>query len=599
MGGGGAVGAARRGSAPRTTDVLVTGGGIAGLTTALFLAGQGVDCLILDDERARDASRPPRVIGLHPRAMELLRSLGLEPEIRALPTTRALAGNSGIVHGRSLAAAQDGQLAEKYVMDVRTPLGALSPTGWCLCDEGELTELLRERAERLGVVLRDSGALLGFEQAPGDGQGGEEGGEEVTVLVQDLASRACGAGRTVGARYLVEAGGSAGPVREALGIPFEGETLGRYVTVRFTADLTEQLGERRFVMCYTAAAGARGAALMPLDNAADWLLHVRCGDADTDTAGADTEGADSGASAYDTGRCVELVRAATGVPGLRPEIVSVTPWTGEARIAGRYREGRVFLVGDAAHAMPPSGGLDVGTGIVDAHNLAWKLAAVLTGWAGAELLDSYDEERRPVGAVTVEQAALRSADRSRLRGGTEATDSDPAPADSGPVDPGPVDPGLVEDPHVWFSARYRSSALTPWDVGTLPGEGSWAAENDGCPGNRAPHLTLRRGGSELSVLDLFGHALVLLTGPDNKPWREAARVVAADLGVPISVYAIGTDLVDVDDRWPELYRVTAQGAVLVRPDGVVAWRSGEAPVFTTNTLRRLTKRILRLDERQR
>jgi putative polyketide hydroxylase len=534
--------------------VLVAGSGPAGLATALFLAEQGVDCYLLGGQRER--VRPPRILGVHPRAMELLRSLGVEAEIRDLPSARALAGNSGIISAESLAGHELGSLDAKYVMDVATDLGALSPTSWCLCDEAELEGVLRERAERLGVRLRPEAELASFDR---DGWG-DDG---ISAVVRDLAS---GDEHRIRACCLVDAGGSDGAVRERLDIGFEGQTLGHFVTVRFTADLTGELRGRRFIMAYVDNPGVRG-SLMPLDNGSDWLLHVRH-DPEREPAESFTEE-----------RCAELVRAATGVPGLQPRIESVSPWAGEAGVAERFREGQVFLVGDAAHVMPPSGGFDAGTGIIDAHNLAWKLVAVLDGWAHPDLLDSYDEERRPVCAATVEQAVLRAKDRARLL----------------TAYPDPEDPELVQDPLVWLSARYRSSAVMPWDEGSLPGYGLWAAENDGRPGSRAPHLRLRHGGTEISVHDLFGRSMVLLTGPDNQPWQEAARSVAAELGTPVQVYGVGTDLEDLDDRWPELYGVTAQGAVLVRPDGVVAWRCTEAPIFTRTVLRGMTKRVLRLD----
>ncbi|MGX1130294.1 putative polyketide hydroxylase [Streptomyces glaucescens] len=540
----------------RNTDVLVVGGGLAGLSAAVFLAQQGVDCLLI--ERQPELSGHPRARGVHPRAMELMRAAGVEDEIRAMPSARTLARNSGVIAARSLAGPELGALDEKYVMDVGADVGTLSPTGWCLCHQGELEDVLRGRAERLGVALRFHSELLSFTQ---DGPAGEE----ITARVRD---RVTGAERTVKARYLVAADGAHSGIRDSLGIPFEGEALGHYVNVHFRADLTEQLAGRRFLMCYTFNEQVRG-ALMPLDNATEWLLHIAYDPAVTDLA------------SYTEERCAELVRAAVGVPDLSPRILSVSPWEGAARTAERFRDGRVFLVGDAAHVMPPSGGFGSSTGIQDAHNLAWKLAAVLDGWAGPELLGSYDEERRPISVATVEQAVLRSQDRPRL-------------ADE-PGERQPAHPGIVEDPLVWLSWRYRSSAVTSWDEGILPGYGVWSAENDGRPGSRAPHLRLRRGGAELSVLDLFGSRPVLLTGPDNRAWREAAPAVSHELGVPLEVYGIGAELTDVEDRWPERYGVTAQGAVLVRPDGVVAWRCADAPVFARNTLRAVVTRLLGRD----
>ncbi|MFJ1974897.1 FAD-dependent monooxygenase [Streptomyces sp. NPDC087903] len=541
-------------SALRNTDVLVAGSGPAGLAAALFLAEQGVDCYLLEGRRER--VRPPRILGVHPRAMELLRSLGVEEAIRALPSARALARNSGVIAAESLAGHELGALDAKYVVDVDTDLSALSPTTWCLCDEAELEQALRERAERMGVRLRPDSELVSFDR---DGWG-DDG---ISAVVRD---RATGDEHRIRACCLVDAGGTGGLVRERLGIAFEGQTLGHFVTVRFTADLTGELRGRRFIMAYVDNPGVRG-SLMPLDNRSDWLLHVRH-DPELEPAESFTEE-----------RCADLVRAATGVPGLQPRIESVSPWAGEAKVAERFRSGQVFLAGDAAHVMPPSGGFDAGTGIIDAHNLAWKLVAVLDGWAHPDLLDSYDEERRPVCAATVEQAVLRARDRARLLAAY----------------PDPADPELVQDPLIWLAARYRSSAVMPWDEGTLPGYGLWAAENDGRPGSRAPHLRVRHGGAEISVHDLFGRSMVLLTGPDNRPWQEAVRSIGAELGTPVQLYGVGSDLEDLDDRWPELYGVTAQGAVLVRPDGVVAWRCTDAPIFTRTVLRAMTKRVLRLD----
>ncbi|KUO20121.1 hypothetical protein AQJ91_16160 [Streptomyces dysideae] len=540
----------------RNTDVLVVGGGLAGLSTAVFLAQQGVDCLLI--ERRTELSGHPRSRGVHPRAMELMRSAGVEDELRSMPSARLLADNSGVIAAQSLAGPELGVLDEKYVMDVTADVGPLSPTGWCLCHQGELEDVLRGRAERLGVALRFSTELLSFEQ---DGPAGEE----VTAHVRDGVT---GTERTLKARYLVAADGAHSGIRQALGVPFAGEVLGHYANVHFAADLTEQLAGRRFLLCYTFNEQVRG-ALMPLDNASDWLLHVAYDPAETDL------------ESFTEERCAELVRAATGVAGLSPRIRSVSPWEGAARTAARFRDGRVFLVGDAAHVMPPSGGFGSSTGIQDAHNLAWKLSAVLDGWAGETLLDSYDEERRPICEATVEQAALRSGDRPRLL--------------DEPGERPPVHPGIVEDALVWLSWRYRSSAVASWDEGVLPGYGVWSAENDGRPGSRAPHLRLRKGGAELSALDLFGTRPVLLTGPDNRAWREAARALSHELGVPLALYGVGAELTDVDDRWPELYGVTAQGAVLVRPDGVVAWRCAEAPVFARNTLRAVLTRLFGRD----
>ncbi|MFE9253821.1 FAD-dependent oxidoreductase [Streptomyces sp. NPDC006879] len=534
----------------RAADVLIVGGGLAGLSAAVFLAQQGVDCLLV--ERRPGLSGRPRARGVNPRAMELMRSAGVEREVRATPSARLLAEHSGVIAARALAGPQLATLDEKYVMDVGVDIGLRSPTRWALCHQGELEEVLRARAEHLGAGLCFHTELLHFEQSRGRDVGG------VTARVRD---RSTGTEHTVAARYLIGADGARSGVREALGIPFEGEVLGHYLNVHFRADLTEQLAGRRFLMCYTANEGVRG-ALLPLDDGHEWLLHTAYDPAREPVA------------SFTGQRCADLVRAASGVPALRPEIVSVSPWQGAARTAERFGTSRTFLVGDAAHVMPPSGGFGSSTGIQDAHNLAWKMAAVLDGWADAALLGSYDEERRPVCAATVEQAVLRSRDRVRLVGGAAQ----------------PPDPGLVEDSLVWLSWRYRSGAVTTAQE-AVPDHAVWSGTDDARPGCRAPHLRLLHEGREISALDLFRDRPVLLTGPDNEPWTSVARVVGRELGVPLGVYGVGVELKDLDDRWPELYGVTSSGAVLVRPDGVVAWRCAEPTEFPRNTLRSALERL--------
>lgn len=514
------------------TPVLVAGAGLAGLSTALFLSWHGVAPLVV--ERHRGMSPHPRARGINPRAMELMRSAGLEAEVRDTESARALVHNSGVLAAQSLAGHQLGALHEQYFMDVRTDLSALSPTGWCLCHQDEFEPVIRRRAEELGARFAYFTLLESFEQTA-DG---------VTARLRD---RETGSVRTVTADYLVAADGPASAVREALGIGFEGPgTTGHFLNVHFEADLSGQLGERRFIMCYTFNDTVRG-ALMPLDNARRWLLHVVY-DPDTEDAGAFTEE-----------RCRDLVRAAAGVPGLEVKILGTIPWEAAGRTATAFSSGRVFLVGDAAHVMPPSGAFGSNTGVQDAHNLAWKLAAVLRGEAGPGLLGSYDPERRPVCAATVEQAVLRSQDRPRLAA----------------KEPAPAHPAIRPDTEIWFGWQYRSAAVLP-GPGDTPADGVWNGDPRGLPGTRAPHVGLLRDGRPVSALDLFTRTPVLLAGADAEPWARAAGAVAGRAGVSLEVLRLGESVEDPSGSWGAAYGVGSEGAVLVRPDGVVAWRSPAA-----------------------
>jgi putative polyketide hydroxylase len=252
-------------------------------------------------------------------------------------------------------------------------------------------------------------------------------------------------------------------------------------------------------------------------------------------------------------RCVELVRRATGVDDLQVEILSVLPWAMAASIADRFQLGRVFFAGDAAHLIPPAGGQAMNVGIQDVHNLAWKLAAVLQGRAGTGLLGTYETERRPVAAaimadairnVTAGSAGQRSeqfSNRGRVLG---------VCYDSAAVIPDGTAPPELENPVIDYVPTAR-------------------------PGSRAPHLWLFKGDLQISTLDLYDTRFVLLSGPAGRRWQTAANEVSQRLRTPIDSYIVGSEgpLLDRTGEWAKLYGVEPEGAVLVRPDGHVAWRT--------------------------
>jgi putative polyketide hydroxylase len=251
-------------------------------------------------------------------------------------------------------------------------------------------------------------------------------------------------------------------------------------------------------------------------------------------------------------------------------------------VADRYREGRVFLAGDSAHEMSPTGAFGSNTGIQDAHNLAWKLAAVLEGWAGPHLLETYDTERRPVAAATSARASARSVEHSH-------------PGFSPSPGVGNKKGGILP---VVLGYRYPKGAVIDADPAqpVVP-EGMDLA---GQPGSRAPHMWLHRGGERISTIDLYERSLVLLTdAPDDAGWHAAARRVADRDGVRLDAYRIGpgpdADLThdsDTDD-WARVHGTTADGAVLVRPDGFVAWRAPGAVPDPEAALRKVLATLLR------
>jgi tetracenomycin A2 monooxygenase-dioxygenase len=507
--------------------VLVVGAGPVGVSTALFLGRHGVRSLLV--EQRANTSTLPRAPGLQARTMELFRAAGVHNEIRALEV-----GDShpyfegGILQTRTFAEIDDAVVLEAPSLDGPT----VSPERVMGCGQ--------DRYERvLAGLARDAGAELRFGTRLTSFTSDEDG---VTATIRDLAS---GEETTVRADYLVGADGAGSRTRQALGLERTGiGTVFNALSIYFRApELTTVLKDRKFILCYATAAPGTLMGLSRLHGADPWLAaplyYPEKGETPDD---------------YPDERCVEIIRTAAGKSDMAVEIVAKVPWQGAQLVAETFRQGRVFLAGDAAHVHPPAGGFGANTGIHDAHNLAWKLAAVLAGRAGDALLDTYDAERRGVGGAMARQAMVRN----RIRHGY---------ADEETV------ASMVDDIIITLGYRYQSGAITGGreDAPVLTPN----LELTGEPGTRAPHLWLRRDGTRLSTIDLFWADFVLLTGSRNSGWCEAAERVAKQLSVPVRAFVVGPggDLVPEDRAWTSTYGVSEDGAVLVRPDAFVAWRS--------------------------
>ncbi|MFI8521879.1 FAD-dependent oxidoreductase [Streptomyces sp. NPDC085481] len=521
------------GAVGHRTPVLIVGGSLVGLSTSLFLGRLGVPHTLV--ERHRGTSYHPRGRGNNVRTMELFRGAGVERRIHEAASV--LARNNGILQTPGLV----GDVGEWLFREIDPGGGVarFSPAGWCLCSQNDLEPVLLETARELGGDLRYSTELMSFEQDP-DG---------VTAHVK---SRDTGEHTTIRADYLVAADGPRSPVRERLGIGQTGRgDLFHNVSITFVSrGLADIVGDRHFVVCYLTNPEADG-ALLPVDNQEHWVFHAPWHPEDGETL-----------EEFTDERCRDHIRRAVGVPGLDVEITGRAPWHAAERVAERYGDGRVFLAGDSAHEMSPTGAFGSNTGIQDAHNLAWKLAAVLGGWAGPGLLASYDAERRPVAEATSARASSRSVEHSH---------PGYAPGAGGPAG---RKGGIL---NVALGYRYPQGAVQGADQGlaVVPD----ALRLTGEPGSRAPHMWVHRAGARVSTLDLYERSLVLLSSESGGGgWHAAAEEVSRKLSVPLEAYRVGdgpdAELSPADDRdWSESHGVTPDGAVLVRPDGFVAWRS--------------------------
>jgi putative polyketide hydroxylase len=425
-------------------------------------------------------------------------------------------------------------------------LAGVTPCRLLLLTQDRLEPLLRARAEHLGAEL-NFGTSLGSFTADDSG------------VTAELIAETTGALRSVRADYLVAADGPRSAVRETLGVARHGRgVLSRHVSIAFEADLAEVLRGRRFSVLHVQNDTVRG-ILVHDDTLREGTLIV----------GYDPERGES-VDDFDDERCLELVRAAIGRPDVPVRIRSRFPWDMAEQTAAQYVHGRVLLAGDAAHVIPPTGGYGANTGIADAHNLAWKLAAVLSGAAGADLVHSYDRERRPVGDFAAAQGALQLA----IRSGSATDDEKAAAWDAQAVTMGyryGVPDDLVADPR----------------------------SRHGETGTRAPYVPVHIDGAQTSTLDLAGPGFVLFTGADGAAWCHAADAAARAAGLGLVAYRVATEpgpglLVDPDGAVAVAYRLPPDGAVLIRPDGFVGWRAespaAEPAAALTDALRRCLAR---------
>jgi putative polyketide hydroxylase len=406
--------------------VVIAGAGPAGLVAAVTLARQGVGSLLV--ERRGALSQFPRATGVGVRTMELLRSWGLEDQARA--------GQTDVVdaHGwlTPALASPDG-VAIPEGFPLRAQVAGHSPTTFAVIPQDHLEPVLLAHLRTFSTShVRFGTEVVGFDQ--------DDDGITVHLRGPD------GTPTAVRCRVLVGADGAHSAVRAAMGVRMEGpDRLANVVTVLFEAPLDAVVGDRRYPI-YLIEHPDAGGVLVPSGGYTRWIY------------GHYWDPQRERLEDYPPERLADMIRTATGVPDLDLRIVRTGAFTFAAQVAERYRSGRVFLAGDAAHRMTPRGGRGMNTAIHDGHDLGWKVAWVLRGWADTPLLDTYETERRPVG---LRNTAL-SAQQGPVIGGMRALADDLA--------------GRL--PHAWLDGTARRSTL-----------------------------------------DLIGPGLTLLTGPAGERWR--------------------------------------------------------------------------------
>ncbi|MCG8442334.1 MAG: FAD-dependent monooxygenase, partial [Caulobacterales bacterium] len=464
-------------------------------------------------------SSHPKARGVNQRSMEIFRQLGIEAELRA-----AGLGDDAADHFYLADSLASGDFR-------KMPFGAASGGSEYGPSHTAIVPQDRFEAALKRVLDREPRAQLAFNthvSALRDTGGGVE-----------VSATHAGQARTITARYVIAADGSRGVLREQLGIPLEGDPhLTDNISIWFEADLSARAPDQHCIG-YNIQHPRHTGFLVPFhDNR--WTYNFTY-----------DERAGESAAQFTEPTCIAILREVTGDPGLAPRILSIMNWRAKGVVAARYRAGRIFLAGDAAHVMPPAGGLGANSGIHDVHNLAWKLQSVLAGRAPEGLLDSYHEERHPVGQATVAKA-MTNLQAMDLRKKDNAAAFTPGQA------------GLV------FGFTYATGAFAPDGTPPAIDDPTSAYAPTTHPGRRFPHQWTDPGES-VSTLDLLTDDFTLVSG-GSEAWASAAQ----DAGLAHTVLPVQAGL---SGDWfaPAL----SGGAVLVRPDGVVGarWRepaSGEA-----------------------
>lgn len=567
-----------------TVPVLIVGGGGAGLTASVLLSDLGVGSLLV--ERHPTTSVQPKAHLLNARTMEIFGHHGMAEDIYregappencgAMVWLTSLGGDEPydrqVLHRAD--AYGGGALAEPYAEASAYPHANLGQR-W-------LEPLLRRHAEE-----RNAGGLLFHHELVGFTQ--DDTG--VTARVLDRTTQKP---FTVRARYLIAADGGK-TVSRALGIRMLGTpTFLEWINLHVRADFSEFIPYDDAVVNRVSSLAEDGTlehcGVVPM-GPDDWGRHSQ----EWTLMFSRPPGA-RGAAELDDETVVKMVRRTLKLPdGHAMDVQSVSRWPVEGTVAERFGDGRVFLVGDAAHRHPPSGALGLNTGVQDSHNLAWKLARVLSGDAPARLLDSYEAERRPVAERVVERALFSLFNQIAFTAGTGVVPgAHPewnraqltalfADTQDGAARRAVLreyfDTNRITTAHLGLEMGYDYA-----DAGQVSADGTEPAEADPLglryvqsarPGSRLPHAWLRRGAQRTSTHHLLRTgAFLLLAGSRGEGWAAAAEEVARRYRIPLTAHTVGPgrDIEDPDGVWSALRGHGEDGAVLVRPDGYVAMR---------------------------
>lgn len=543
-----------------TCEVLIVGAGPTGTMAALLLRRMGIAARVV--ERRVDMQAAPAAHVVNARTFEICRQAGVD--MQAIATACKSPADAGWTRwvtrlgGEVLGSLPFERQGDDTLSLTPTPLRNLSQHRY---EPILLDALARSGAEPVHFGHRWLGCMQ------------DETG--VTSFVADGERH-----YEIRSRYLVAADGAGSPVRKSLAIPQEGpERLQCFIMIHFRANLRHLVRDQPGVLFWVLDPEATG-TFVAHDIDREWVF-MKAYDPDQEPA-----------SSYDTERCERIVRQALVDPAVPLTIQTISPWVMTSQVAERYRERNVFLVGDAAHRFPPSGGLGLNTGVQDAHNLAWKLALVLGGRADEALLDTYETERRPVARYNSEQSlnnalkmlevleasgATADVEESRRNFTAILADSEKRQRLAGAI-ANQVEHFDMLGLQLGF--RYAAGALVgDGSAPPMPANPVREFIPSTCPGARLPHGWLEDDRSTLDLIPVDD--FTLLVGKAGGAWRAAAAAVDTTL----RCVTIGEDIADPQGWWSTVAGMAPEGVLLIRPDQHVAFRAQELGTDPVASLR--------------
>ncbi|QUT07180.1 FAD-dependent monooxygenase [Sphingobium phenoxybenzoativorans] len=547
-------------------SIVIVGAGPTGLTAAILLCLRGYDPVVLD--------RRPNLVGYpaahvaNTRSMEVFAEIGVADRVLEQGDGSALSGL--VVWVESLAGREYGKLTiQGAALDDRGPLSAYQSVN---IPQTNLEAILSDRLVELGGTVRFGQEVIAARNISGG----------ATVEVRAVADDAL---TTMKCDWVLGCDGAGSAVRRSMGIEMEGpQTIARFMTIYFDADLDLFRKGRRGILYWIGGPEVRGVFISFDKIGRSWAMLVPVGDLAVE--------------AFSDAAAVNIVKKAIGSDDVVIELQGVSSWNMSAQVATAYRHGRILLAGDACHRFPPTGGLGMNTGIQDAHNLIWKLCAVLEGGADDTLLNTYEEERRPIARRNTDQSVNNLMKMAMIDEALGIQTLAPIAQDAaeGPIATWP-DEVLGIDGNNSEAATKRSAVQHAIDeqaehfaqgagvdlgftytTGVLVPDGSEPPSSEPCdyhpdahPGSRLPFSSID-GRFEASTLDRVAPQGVTLFAL-APAWGSRAAAASRETGVAVSVVIFGPAGVDLGANAAVLLGISEDGAVAVRPDGHVLWRT--------------------------